>query len=88
MTEPFEVTIEEREAGDRLDKVLAARDLGLSRATLQRWIEEGRVTHDGRPISAKEKARAGLTLRIEPAPPPPSDALPENIPLTILFEDD
>lgn len=88
MTEPFEVTIEEREAGDRLDKVLAARDLGLSRATLQRWIDEGRVTHDGRPISAKEKARAGLTLRIEPAPPPPSDALPEDIPLTILFEDD
>lgn len=88
MTQPFEVTIEEREAGDRLDKVLSARDLGLSRATVQRWIEEGRITLAGRPIAAKDKARPGSVLRIEPAPPPPSDALPENIPLTILFEDD
>ncbi len=87
MTEPFEVRIEPSEAGERLDKVLAARDLGFSRATLQRWIDEGRVTQDGRAISAKEKARAGVLVRIEPAPPPPSDALPENIPLTILYED-
>ncbi len=87
MTEAFEVCIEASEAGERLDKVLAARDLGFSRATLQRWIDEGRVTLAGKSISAKDKARAGLVLRIEPAPPPPSDALPENIPLTILYED-
>jgi len=86
-TEPLEITIEASEAGERLDKVLAGRDLGFSRATLQRWIEEGRVTHAGRPISAKDKARAGLLVRIEPAPPPPSDALPEDIPLSILYED-
>ncbi len=88
MTKPLEVRIEASEAGERLDKVLAARELGFSRATLQRWIEEGRVTLSGRAIAAKEKARDGTVLRIEPAPPPPSDALPEDIPLTILYEDD
>ncbi len=87
MIDPIAVTIEAGEAGERLDKVLAARDLGFSRATLQRWIEEGRVTQAGRAISARDKARVGAVLLIEPAPPPPSDALPENIPLSILYED-
>jgi 23S rRNA pseudouridine1911/1915/1917 synthase len=51
-------------------------------------MEEGRITIDGRPVSAKDKARAGVRVRIEPGPPPISDALPEAIPLEVLFEDD
>jgi 23S rRNA pseudouridine1911/1915/1917 synthase len=55
---------------------------------LQRWIDEGRVTLSGRPIAAKDKARAGSVVRIEPGPPPRSEALPEAIPLDILHEDE
>jgi len=84
---PIELAIEASEAGERLDRVLSARPLGVSRATLQRWMEEGRVTIDGRPVSAKDKARVGALVRVEPGPPPVSEALPENIPLTILYED-
>lgn len=84
----IEILIEATEAGERLDRVLAGRALGHSRAVLQRWMEEGRVTIDARPVSAKDKARAGLTVRIEPGPPPVSDALPEAIPLDVLYEDD
>jgi 23S rRNA pseudouridine1911/1915/1917 synthase len=84
---PIELELTPQEAGERLDKVLSARELGFSRATLQRWIDEGRVTVEGRSVQAKDKARSGLKVRIEPAPPPPSDALPEDIPLEILFED-
>ncbi|MFT3921428.1 MAG: RluA family pseudouridine synthase [Myxococcales bacterium] len=86
---PIELTLTPAEAGERLDKVLSARaDLGFSRATLQRWMDEGRVSIAGTPVQAKDKARAGLTVRIEPAPPPASDALPEDIPLEVLFEDE
>ncbi len=86
---PIELVLAASEAGERLDKVLSSRaDLGFSRATLQRWMEEGRVTVAGKPAHAKDKARAGLVVRIEPAPPPPSEALPEAIPLDILFEDE
>jgi 23S rRNA pseudouridine1911/1915/1917 synthase len=85
---PLELIIAPAEAGERLDRVLAARALGHSRAVLQRWMEEGRITVDGRAVSAKDKARAGQTVRIEPGPPPVSDALPEAIPLEILYEDD
>jgi 23S rRNA pseudouridine1911/1915/1917 synthase len=84
---PIELVIEAAEAGERLDRVLASRALGFSRAVLQRWMEEGRVTIDAKPIAPKDKARAGLVVRIDPGPPPVSDALPEDIPLDVLYED-
>ncbi|HVZ32094.1 MAG TPA: RluA family pseudouridine synthase [Polyangiaceae bacterium] len=85
--ELYEIAIEAADAGERLDRVLAARGLAASRAVLQRWMDEGRVTIDGRPVAPKDKARAGTVVRIEPGPPPVSDALPEAIPLEVLYED-
>ncbi|MCA9530393.1 MAG: RluA family pseudouridine synthase [Myxococcales bacterium] len=81
------LTLERREHGERLDRVLAARDLGWSRSTIQRWIEEGRVTLDGVPATRKTRALAASTVVVQPAPPPPSEALPDPIPLVVLFED-
>ena len=86
-SKPIILTLEGGDAGERIDKVLAGKPLGLSRATLQRWIDEGRVTVDGVQVSGKHKARAGQAVEIRPAPPPISDAKPEAIPLEILFED-
>jgi 23S rRNA pseudouridine1911/1915/1917 synthase len=83
----FEITIVASESGQRLDRVLAQRHPDISRATFQRWIDEGRVTSAGRSIAAKDKALLGQALRVEPGPAPVSDALPEAIPLDILFED-
>ncbi len=72
--------------GARLDKVLAA--LGVaSRSTLQRWMDEGRVHVDGAPGRAKQKVRPGQRIEVWPAPPPPSAALPEDLPLDVRFED-
>jgi 23S rRNA pseudouridine1911/1915/1917 synthase len=85
--DPIRFTLTSAEAGERIDKALAGKGLGFSRATLQRWMEEGRVLVDGVPVSGKEKARAGQAVEICPAPPPASDAKPEAIPLDILFED-
>lgn len=85
---PYEVTIAQAEAGQRIDRVLSARAPSTSRATLQRWIEQGRITIGGQPVQAKDKARVGVVVRVEPGPPPISDALPEAIPLDILFEDE
>lgn len=67
--------------------MLAARDAARSRATIQRWIEAGRVEIDGAPASASAKVRAGQRIVVRPAPPPPTDAVPEDLPLTILYED-
>ncbi len=85
--EVHEIAIEAAEAGERLDRLLAARPLGASRAVLQRWMAEGRVTIEGRPVAPKDKARPGTIVRVEPGPPPVSEALPEPIPLELLYED-
>ena len=84
----LEVTIAPSEAGERLDRVLAARALGFSRATLQRWMDEGRVRVAGRAVTQKDKGRAGDVVQITPGPPPVSEAIAEPIALDILYEDD
>jgi 23S rRNA pseudouridine1911/1915/1917 synthase len=85
--ERIELTLGPEDEGERLDRVLAARELGHSRSVLARWLDEGRVTVDGEIATRKTKARAGRVVRIAPAPPPPSRATAEAIPLTILYED-
>ena len=88
MTTPIELTVRPDEANERLDKVLADRALGFSRSTLQRWMAEGRVTLDGAVAKPKDKPQAGSVVCITPAPPPPSEAVPQEMPLDIVFEDD
>jgi 23S rRNA pseudouridine1911/1915/1917 synthase len=85
---PIELTLETTEVGERIDRVLSARGLGLSRSQLQALLAAGRVSVEGRPARAKDKVRGPARVRIEPLPPPPSAAAPEDLPLTILFEDD
>lgn len=84
---PFDIEIPPEHAGQRIDRVLADLCPEHSRSTLQRWIEAGRVTIDGAPLSAKTRAKAGMRIRVEPDVPPPSSARPEDIPLVVLFED-
>lgn len=84
---PFALTIPDALAGERLDRAIAQLAPALSRSTIQRLMEELRVTLDGRACTAKEKARAGSTVLVDPGPPPRSDAQPEAMPLDILFED-
>ncbi len=84
---PIDLTLDAAKSGERLDKVLAALIPSVSRATLQRWIEEGRVTVDGVTVRGSVKARAGQRVVVTPAPAPPSTAQPEDIPLVVLFED-
>jgi 23S rRNA pseudouridine1911/1915/1917 synthase len=86
--EPIEVTLTAEESGERIDRVLAARALGHSRSTLQRWIGEGRVTLDGTVVRSSTVGRAGARVIVRPLPPPPSNAQPEDIPIDVVFEDE
>jgi 23S rRNA pseudouridine1911/1915/1917 synthase len=77
---------------DRLDKALA-RDVpegaGLSRSRLMRLIAEGAVTRAGVALTdPKARTRAGDVIDIALPPPAPMAAEPEDIPLSILYEDD
>ncbi len=50
--------------GERLDAALARLVPSLSRSQAQRLIEQGAVTHGGRPMKKNEKLSAGDTLEL------------------------
>lgn len=73
----------------RVDKVLAAALPDVSRATVQRWLGEHRVTLDGRLCGAKDHVSAGDILGVEPGPSPLSRAEPDaSVEFGVLFEDE
>ena len=79
--------MEEREAGERLDRILAARVPAVSRSTFARWIRDGRVTVDGAVGTRRDRPRAGVTIVARPAPAPPTAAYPQDLPIDVVFED-
>ena len=72
----------------RADAVLAAALDGLTRSAAQRWLEEGRVTRNGRPLKKNDKLQPGDTVLITPPQPRPIDLIPQDIPLDVAYEDD
>jgi len=83
------LTVAPEHAGTRLDRVLAAGLSELSRTRLKALILEGAVTAGGRVIDDPgHKVKAGDVLTVAVPPPEPAEPEGENIPLSILFEDD
>ncbi len=42
---------------------------------------------DGRPATRRSRPQRGQCIELHPAPPPPSEAIPQNIPLRVVYED-
>jgi 23S rRNA pseudouridine1911/1915/1917 synthase len=83
------VTIAAEEAGQRIDRVLAARIPALSRSRLKALILDGQVTieaHTIRDPAAGVNSGDIIVVNL----PPPEEAQPkgEKIPLKIVYEDD
>jgi 23S rRNA pseudouridine1911/1915/1917 synthase len=82
------VEITPDEAGERLDKTLAAKLHELSRARIQALLADGQVSFRGQPVTdASAKASPGLYTLLIP-PPEAAEPAPEAIPLNVLFEDE
>jgi len=83
------IVVAEAEHGERLDRVLAAHLSELSRSRLKVLILAGEVAIEGRTIRDPSR-RVNAEDRIAVAVPPPEPAAPEpeNIPLTIVYEDE
>lgn len=81
------VTAEAEDAGTRTDVFLAAK-LGVSRSNMQKLLEDGRVKRGEKIIKANYKVRAGEMFVVDIPEPEPIEAVPENIPLDIIYEDD
>jgi len=84
------VTIQASEAdrAKRLDSFLHERLPQFSRSRLQSWIREGRALVDGLATKSSYEMRGTETVVVEPGELPPIRATAEDIPLTVLYEDD
>jgi 23S rRNA pseudouridine1911/1915/1917 synthase len=80
-------TADPSDAGRRLDQWLHEHLPEHSRSRIQDWIKSGRVQVNGGAVRASYSLRAGDAVQVEPAEPPPLHAVPEAIPLVILYED-
>jgi 23S rRNA pseudouridine1911/1915/1917 synthase len=76
------------DAGQRLDRVVAAHCSDLSRTRVQELIEAGLILVNGRASKGSHRLHGGECIRVEAPPRPPVRAEAESIPLDVLYEDE
>lgn len=86
--EQREFIVEQEGAGTRIDRFLSGEDTGLSRSALQGLMAQGHVLCNGHPVPKSQKLKAGDTLLVEIPDAKPIEAVPQNIPLDIVYEDE
>lgn len=85
---PVTLKLEPESCGVRLDKVLATLMPHYSRGRLQQWIEEGRVSVDGKPAKVRATMYGDETVIVMPQASQSEQAyLPEPIAIEVIFED-
>ena len=86
---PKTIVVAPQDAGKRLDQCLAIGLRSTSRARVQQLISEKKILVDDAPAKASLRLRGGETITILGEPQRPSvKAIPEEIPLDIVYEDD
>ena len=75
-------------AGERADQLIARLVPELTRSAAQRLLEEGAVTRNGQPVKKNYKAAEGDVLAVALPDPEPAEAVPQDIPLDVVYEDD
>ena len=78
--------------GARVDRALRACLPRYSRARLQKWIGQGRVTLDDKPCAPSDTARAGQAVCVNaprlPEPLAEPECHAEDIPLNVVYQDE
>ncbi len=83
---PLTFLAAEADAGRRLDVFLADRT-GVSRARIQRCIDDGDASVNGRPARASHRLRPGDAVECETPESVSTDILAEDLPLAVVYED-
>ena len=85
--EPIYLTAGSEDAGARLDSFLAAALPDVTRSAAARLIETGQITVNGKAVSKSCKLSGGEEIAVTLPEPEPIEALPQNIPLDVVYED-
>lgn len=88
MVDAFIFTVDDTQAGERIDKFLCANITTLTRSAVQKVIDSGTVTVGGIAVTKNYKVRAGDKIAVQMPQNRELDVEPQNIPLDIRYEDD
>ena len=77
----------EESKNQRLDAFLASSLDGLTRSQATRLIESGEVAVNGRAVSKSYKLAGGEDIAVTLPEPEPVEAVPQDIPLDVVYED-
>lgn len=80
-------TVTPPDANARLDIYLSKKLPDLTRSGIKNLIEQGLASLNNKPAKAGAKIKTGDRITIDIPEPKPVEALPEAIPLNILYED-
>lgn len=81
-----EFTVEVAES--RLDQYLAGLDTGMTRSRLSQLIVEGQALVNGRTAKPSSKVRVGDLVSLSVPPPRPSGVVAQDIPVTVVYQDE
>lgn len=81
-------SIPEELNGSRIDKCVSLLVADVTRSRAQQLIENGDITVNGKKAGKSLKVTAGDRVCINVPDPEPIEAVPENIPLDIRYEDE
>ncbi|MFZ5639634.1 MAG: RluA family pseudouridine synthase [Bacillota bacterium] len=87
VAERHEIMAGEGQRGMRLDVFLAAELPELTRSYIQKLVDDGHITVNGRGGKASYKVQPGDEIVVEVPEPEGLELTPENIPLEIIYED-
>lgn len=86
---PLLFAVAPEDAGTRLDQFLVGKIPAVSRARVQQLIAQELVVVDDTPAKASLRLRGGEQVKLlGPAQVEPLRAIPENIPLDVVYEDE
>ena len=85
--EPIRLRASEESKNQRLDAFLASSLDGLTRSQAARLIESGEVAVNGRAVSKSYKLAGGEDVAVTLPEPEPVEAVPQDIPLDVVYED-
>lgn len=81
------LAVSAEDKGTRLDQFVAT-NADLTRSAAARLIEDGAVTVNGKAVAKNYKVNQNDAIEIILPEPEAAEAIPENIPLDIVYEDD
>lgn len=87
MAETLKLTADTENIGNRIDKFVSENAEGITRSAVQGLLEKGMILVNGGAVSKNYKLKKGDVIDIEIPEPEPMDAVAENIPLDIVYED-